>query len=91
VRLAYIGVAMERYKITHGELPGSLNDLMPEFMDALPIDPFGGGSFDYQISDDKYIVKSKGTFGPDESLLPSGKSSENTRKRLTFTGRTAIL
>ncbi len=91
MRLVYIGVSIERYKLTYGELPSSLDDLVPEFVDAWPMDPFGGGSFEYQISGDEYVVKSKGTFGSDESLRSSGKPSENTRRHLTFTGRAAIL
>ncbi|MCC7408955.1 MAG: hypothetical protein IT442_12860 [Phycisphaeraceae bacterium] len=33
-------LAIERYRITEGRLPGSLHDLVPEYLPEVPLDPF---------------------------------------------------
>jgi hypothetical protein len=47
VRLA---IAVEAYRLKHGELPASLDVLVPEFIPALPVDPYApDGRFRYQF------------------------------------------
>ncbi|MCL5036055.1 MAG: hypothetical protein M1269_02955 [Chloroflexi bacterium] len=55
--------AIEGYRNKYGKNPGSLSDLIPGFIDKIPIDPFSGKPL-------KYIVTSKGpavySTGPDK-------------------------
>jgi hypothetical protein len=41
-RLAAIAVAATSYRLKTGRLPARLEDLVPEFMPAVPVDPFDG-------------------------------------------------
>jgi len=41
-RLAMIAVAATSYRLKTGRLPARLEDLVPEFMPAVPVDPFDG-------------------------------------------------
>lgn len=41
-RCARAALAAERYRLAHGRLPESLDLLVPDYLEALPIDPFDG-------------------------------------------------
>ena len=54
-------VAIERYRRGHSEeLPASLSDLSPLYLQAIPIDPFTGQPLLYARSPDGYVVYSAG-------------------------------
>jgi len=50
--------ALRAYQLTHGNLPSDLSALVPEFLDAMPIDDFDGQPLRY--SPDRKIVYSVG-------------------------------
>jgi len=62
VRAARVAVAIERYRLATGTLPDSLADLVPEYVDTLPGDPFVEGPMRYRRADegDGYVVYSVG-------------------------------
>ncbi len=45
------GIAVERFRRAHGALPASLEELVPEFLDAVPADFRTGRPFDYKSGD----------------------------------------
>ena len=47
VRAAAIALAAERYRRVNGDWPADLQQLVPNYMKALPVDPFSGGAFHY--------------------------------------------
>jgi hypothetical protein len=47
IRNAFTAVCIERYLLRYGKLPEKLEDLVPEFMPAVPADPFDGKSLRY--------------------------------------------
>lgn len=47
LRCAEMALAIERYRLARGEVPGSLEDLVPEFMEAVPLEPFDGEPLRY--------------------------------------------
>lgn len=47
LRLIRSACAVERYRLTHGELPRTLDDLVPDYLDAVPADPFDGQPLRY--------------------------------------------
>lgn len=46
-RAAAITLALIGYRLEHGHLPEKLSDLVPEFFDVVPLDPYSGIEFVY--------------------------------------------
>jgi hypothetical protein len=59
---ARAAVAMTRYGLDHGTLPSHLDELVPAYLDEVPIDPFDGRPLRLTIKSDRWIVYS---IGPD--------------------------
>jgi hypothetical protein len=59
---ARAAVAMTRNRLDHGTLPSHLDELMPVYLDEVPIDPFDGRPLRLTIKSDRWIVYS---IGPD--------------------------
>jgi hypothetical protein len=66
-RAALLLVALRRYRNKYGNYPAKLAELVPEFMDKVPVDPYDGAPMRYSAK--KLIVYSVG-----EDLLDSGGS-----------------
>ncbi|HCE44082.1 MAG TPA: hypothetical protein DET40_11085 [Lentisphaeria bacterium] len=64
-----LSLALKVYKVTHGEYPGSLDKLVPEFMDKLPLDPFSGNNFIYERKGNGFTVYSVGKNGVDDKSI----------------------
>jgi hypothetical protein len=61
VRSADCMIAIERYRQAHqGALPATLDSLMPQFLDRIPVDPFSGASLKFKVLGDRYVVYSIG-------------------------------
>jgi hypothetical protein len=59
LRCLTTAIAVERYRRLHERLPESLEQLVPEFLQAVPIDPFDGQPLGYQRLDDRIVVYSR--------------------------------
>jgi len=59
-RAAVARIAVERYRLKHGKLPDALEQLVPEFLDRLPSDPFDDKPLRYVIRDGKPVIYSIG-------------------------------
>ena len=58
-RTAITVMAVERYRrARNGEAPASLSDLVPEYLAAVPLDPFDGKPLKYRVAPDSYVVYS---------------------------------
>ncbi|MFT7640139.1 MAG: hypothetical protein ACI9G1_001878 [Pirellulaceae bacterium] len=69
-------IAIEQYRRKRGELPKQLQQLVPEFMDSVPIDPFAGMPLRY-VADDKEIrVYSIGRDGVDDGGVESKEAGD---------------
>lgn len=53
-------LAVEQYRRRYGKLPEQLDDLMPEFLQAVPDDAFDGQPLRYIVGADGYVVYSVG-------------------------------
>jgi len=63
VRLALAAVALEQFRAAHGNrYPGALAELAPDFLPAVPVDPFDGQPLRYRKQDAGYVLYS---IGPD--------------------------
>jgi hypothetical protein len=56
VDLARTAIALERYRLAHGEYPGSLDALAPQFMEKVPHDIIGGQPLHYRRTNDGQFV-----------------------------------
>jgi hypothetical protein len=56
VDLARVAIALERYRLAHGEFPESLAPLAPQFMEKIPHDIIGGQPLHYRRTDDGQFV-----------------------------------
>lgn len=92
-RAARTALAVERYRLAHGELPESLDDLVPEFLDQVPKDPFGDGPVKYKLLESGFMVYSIGIDEEDDGGKEPGWIERNNKRRredirevdLTFT------
>ena len=59
LRNAQVAIAVERYRRANdGRRPDSLSDLVPQFLDAVPEDPFDGQPLRYRKLESGYVVYS---------------------------------
>jgi hypothetical protein len=65
LRAARIAVAIERFRLAHGELPHTLAELDPFGLRALPSDPFDGQPLRYRKLANGYAVYGLGEDGAD--------------------------
>lgn len=53
---ARIALALDLYRRDHGQYPDTLDALMPEYLDAIPGNPFDGKAFTYEAKDGDYTL-----------------------------------
>ncbi|MEZ6072103.1 MAG: hypothetical protein R3C10_18060 [Pirellulales bacterium] len=74
--LATTALAIALYRTRHGEYPETLDLLVPEIMDDVPVDAFADGPFHYERRGEGYLLYSIGQDGRDD-----GATNEWTRIR----------
>lgn len=55
-----VSLAVRRHSRQHGELPKTMRHLVPEYLDAVPTDPFDGKPMRYVVEPGGYMVYSVG-------------------------------
>lgn len=61
VRAALTALAAERFRLTTGDFPQRLEDLVPDYLQALPVDPYSAdGGFEWLREDGFISVRSEG-------------------------------
>ncbi len=65
-----LGIVAHRYQLKNGKLPDALDDLVPEFIPFVPIDPFDGKPMKYERSNDDVLIYSVGPNGKDDGDSP---------------------
>jgi DNA-directed RNA polymerase subunit RPC12/RpoP len=88
IRLAATAFAVERFRLAKGRLPGALSELAPQFLDAVPTDPFDGEPLRYHTLPRGYVIYSVGPDGHDAGGRepPESKpSGDKTHYDITFT------
>lgn len=80
-----VAIAIERFYLKHGRLPQQLDELVPGFLDSLPVDPFDGAPLRYRVDPGEYLVYSVGANERDDggvsSNLPAAPSDLVVRVR----------
>ncbi len=74
---AFAAIAVERYRLANGKLPESLNDIVPEFIESIPIDPFDTKPLKYKKLDPGFVIYSIGEDRQDDG----GKERGPERKK----------
>jgi hypothetical protein len=65
--LSVTAVALKRHQLRHGQYPGTLPALVPEFLSAIPVDPADGQPLRYRLEPDgTYLLYSVGENGVDD-------------------------
>jgi hypothetical protein len=88
IRLATTAIAVERFRLARGRLPENLNELVPQFLSAMPADPFSGQPLRYYHLTKGYVIYSVGSDGHDDGgreKPADWKSSDKTTYDITFT------
>jgi len=75
LRTARVALAIERYRLASGRLPDALTDLVPTYLDAVPIDPFDGKDLRYEKLGVGFVVYSIG-----EDLRDDGGTEKPPRR-----------
>ncbi len=65
-RVLQVELALANYRLEHGEYPKRLAELVPEYIDVLPEDPFSGKTLVYRLTPKGYLLYSVGLNGVDE-------------------------
>ena len=63
LRTSIAAIAIERFRLAHGQLPNTLNELVPQFLSTVPDDPFDGQPLRYHRLDKGYVIYSIGEDG----------------------------
>jgi len=53
-------LAVELFSRKNGRLPDELDELVPEFMEEVPLDPFDGKPLRYTVREEEYVIYSVG-------------------------------
>ena len=67
---AQVGIAATRYRLDHGSLPARLADLVPNYIDAVPLDPFDGNPLRLTTKGGQWTVYSISVDGRDDGGTP---------------------
>lgn len=81
------GLAVERFRLAKGRLPQKLDELVPEFISAIPADPFADSQpVSYRIKDNgEFVVYSYGWDNDDDRGEENLENKDNTIRDVTFT------
>jgi len=70
-RALMLQLALHAWKLERGSLPTALSDLTPQYLKAVPLDPYGGGeAFRYRRMGASYILYSVGPDSKDNGGKP---------------------
>lgn len=79
LRVAQIAIAAERWRVAHGQLPEKLDQLIPQYIQKIPIDPFDGNRLRYKKTSEGFIVYSIGIDKIDDGGLNTKMSKRSGR------------
>jgi len=69
LRSTKLALACERFRLRHGQFPESIEQLVPDFLDAVPLDPFDEAPLRFRATDEGVVIYTIG-----EDLTDDGGS-----------------
>jgi hypothetical protein len=87
LRVAHAAISVQRYRIKNGKLPDSLGNLVPEYLESVPSDPFDGKELRYKKLDSGFVVYSINTDLIDDGGIEESKDLRQKvpHRDITFT------
>jgi hypothetical protein len=85
LRCAQVALAAERYRQKRGNWPQSLADLVPQYLSAVPLDPFDGKPLRYRKTDRGAVVYSLFDDGRGEGGDPNRAPDAESHRDVVFT------
>ena len=82
--LARAALAIERYRLAVGNVPNELAELVPAYLDEVPIDPFDARPIRYKHTDGGYVLYSITEDGEDNDGLEKSKAGRGKPYDLCF-------
>jgi hypothetical protein len=76
LRTTQTALSVQRYRLAEGHLPESFDNLVPTYMEIVPIDPFDGQSLKYRTLETGFEVYSVGY-----DLTDDGGAEKDSKKR----------
>lgn len=77
-RLTITAIALKRFQLRHKHIPSALNELVPEFISAVPIDPMNIQPLRYKLNTDgMFVLYSVGEDGKDDGGDPTPTDSKS--------------
>jgi hypothetical protein len=73
---ARVALAVQRYRLANGDIPDTLTELVPTYIETVPKDPFDGSELRYRKLESGFVVYSVGEDGRDDGgreRLPFGE------------------
>ncbi len=86
--LAHVGIAVERYRLAAGHFPEKLEELVPAYISAVPLDPYTQMAEPLRYlakPDGSYIIYSVYEDGEDEKGAPYSYNGKDRKGDLSFT------
>ena len=77
LRTAQAAIAVERHRLKNNKLPNSLDNLVPDYFESIPLDPFDGQHIRYKKLDSGYLIYSIG----DDKIDDGGKERSQESKK----------
>jgi hypothetical protein len=84
LRSAQTALAIQQYRLAKGRLPEALADLMPDYLDTVPLDPFDGNDLRYKKLNVGFVVYSIGEDGKDNAGRERTSGTARSSYDLTF-------
>jgi hypothetical protein len=81
---AQMALAVLRYRLQHQCLPDSLDDLVPELADTVPMDPFGGQALRYKRQGKGFMIYSVGVDGQDNGGIKRDPGNRDKNYDMPF-------
>ena len=82
--LAKTALAAERYRLAVGNVPSELAELVPTYLDEVPIDPFDARAIRYERADDGYVLYSIAEDGVDNGGIEKEQAGRGQHYDLCF-------
>ena len=82
--LAKAALAIERYRLATGSVPNELAELVPAYLEEVPIDPFDARPIRYKRTDPGYVLYSVMEDGEDNDGLEKSKAGRGQPYDLCF-------
>jgi hypothetical protein len=85
LRCTAVALAAERYRLRHGDWPRAIAALVPDYLPAVPLDPFDGAPLRYRRTDGGAVVYSVGEDGRDDGGDPNPPPGGRVPRDVVFT------